>query len=140
VSIETLIFLLAVGLFVYANFVRPLLERRRRRPAPAPVRSRPGAGDEAAAAPVAFDADDWGRGPAPVEAQAEAPRRPRPTAAPHERLGAPRPRTSGRVSLPSPAELRRLGPRDLRGVVVLTTVLGPCRALEDADRDPPRRL
>ena len=160
-SLESLIFLIAVALYVYANVLRPLL-RRRPLPPGGPVRADP----QQRPPPVPSPGPDWGRGDgqaggaavggsahdrlvpdgggedgggddggrrAPDGRTIRAPRAPR---AGHAPPGGRARHAPGRV--PRAADLRRLAPADLRDVVVLTTVLGPCRALDDARRDPTR--
>jgi hypothetical protein len=138
VSLETLFFLLAVGLFVYANLIRPLRQRRRGTVTELPP-SQPDTGGPTPQAPAALEAERFGATRIEVEAATERPRPPRGLGAAHELARPPRASRRRHPGLPSPAELRRLAPADLRGVVVLTTVLGPCRALEASPRDPAQR-
>jgi hypothetical protein len=128
-SLETLILLLAVGFFLYANLIQPWRTRRRRQRLRAALPER-----ESAAMPERVPAAMPQRGPA-----ADTP--PRDSNASQPAVGTPATRgapTSAPIGPRGPARLGLGAPADLRRAVILATILGPCRALEDEPREAHR--
>jgi hypothetical protein len=128
-SLETLILLLAVGFFLYSNLIQPWRARRRRQRLRASLPE-----GEPVTLPERDPAAIPGHGPA-----AGAPTRD--PAAGQPPVGTPASRRlppSTPIGPRGPARLGLGTPTDLRRAIVLATILGPCRALEDEPREAHR--
>jgi hypothetical protein len=127
-TLDTLIFLIAIAAFLYANLIRPAIRRRRE----AALR-----GPGVATSPAPDDADAIGTEQPAYEAWGREIQPPRPDAA------STRPTRASRGSGPaatSPSDstaallrARLSNGSELRQAIVLMTVLGPCRALDTTE-------